>query len=648
MPISVPCPSCKASLKVQDNLAGKKIKCPRCSQVVAVPSTKPEAALAAARAPAPSVSAPAAETSTSAATKPAAPSGTVSVPCGCGKKLQVRAELAGKAVKCPGCGKTVRVPGAPAPATPASAPVAPAPAPTAPAEPPAAGDGEEWTEINDAAEAPPPAVAKGGPSGEWGEELMADHGVPDDMMEKIRTQLTKNEKLIWFGRPRVDILMAQARAFRLIGGGVGFGLSVLLLIGSIFLFKLNIAAGCVVVLFAVLFSLLGVFAIGAPARQERNAPKRACYAITPRRVLILPGTGMQGFFSSGRASFVVHTGSQGVTTYNGLELSRMQRVESQKFPGAGSLHFSRSLLDAPSGGGLASIDDVAKVEKLIREKLLHPVVDKVLRGEKLTKEEKGKADEDDAANKTGGQESEDAGPPDDNIKEFGARGDLVPDDPNIKAAPGTGRGGSAGDDPNMKGARSGIEYDPDQLEADVREKVEKELTEGEVVKWVGWPEAGVQGRGLLGAMVGSAKRKEPEYYLYAITNRRVMLWAKGGTKAGGGTVITLGGGGANTYGPVTYYPPHLLQAGLEDDNRIPQGGNIIFKKIKVKIITQHRTKGTIHRGHGRHSNQMIRTPGSVRTSTQVEMHYFGLLRIKRYKAVALLMYETLIKPWVER
>lgn len=38
MPISVQCASCKANFKAPDTLAGKRVKCPKCSQGIAVPS----------------------------------------------------------------------------------------------------------------------------------------------------------------------------------------------------------------------------------------------------------------------------------------------------------------------------------------------------------------------------------------------------------------------------------------------------------------------------------------------------------------------------------------------------------------------------------------------------------------------------------
>jgi phage FluMu protein Com len=40
MPISLTCPKCSGKLRVADNLAGKKIKCPKCAAIVPVPASE--------------------------------------------------------------------------------------------------------------------------------------------------------------------------------------------------------------------------------------------------------------------------------------------------------------------------------------------------------------------------------------------------------------------------------------------------------------------------------------------------------------------------------------------------------------------------------------------------------------------------------
>jgi hypothetical protein len=180
----------------------------------------------------------------------------------------------------------------------------------------------------------------------------------------------------------------------------------------------------------------------------------------------------------------------------------------------------------------------------------------------------------------------------------------------------------APDDAGAKAAKATAQQDLSKVPADQRQRVDAELAEGERVLWIGEPEGSTQGRGLLGAMVGSAPRKEPDYNLYAITNRRVMLWFGKGTKVGNAMSF-----GRLLTGPVTYYPTALLETGIEEDKRIPQGGSLIFKRVKV-ISEERDNKGKVSR--------------------TVEMHHFGLLRIRNVQAVSRLLFETLIRPCKHR
>ncbi len=100
MPIYVECPGCDAKFQAPEKLAGKRLKCPKCSAVVTVGE----------RSQRPSGQAAPAEEET-----PLIPAA-----CLCGKKLRVKAELAGRRVKCPACGQVLTVPDAgPASAQPA-------------------------------------------------------------------------------------------------------------------------------------------------------------------------------------------------------------------------------------------------------------------------------------------------------------------------------------------------------------------------------------------------------------------------------------------------------------------------------------------------------------------------------------------------
>ena len=104
MAIEFSCTSCQHLVRVGDNAAGKKGKCPHCGTILQIPG--PPAA-----APAPALS-PA---------KPASP--TLSFPCpGCGKTMKAPAALAGKRGKCPHCQTMFVVGGGPASAPRPAAP----------------------------------------------------------------------------------------------------------------------------------------------------------------------------------------------------------------------------------------------------------------------------------------------------------------------------------------------------------------------------------------------------------------------------------------------------------------------------------------------------------------------------------------------
>jgi hypothetical protein len=354
---------------------------------------------------------------------------------------------------------------------------------------------------------------------------------------------------------------------------------------------------------AIAFLAVFVMAIGAPARVRKGARTRSCYAMTNRRLLIHPGAGAQmSISSSGTQASVDYSGQQhGVRSYSGLELQNLMRLEEKRFPGSGDLFFRRNLYDQPTGGGFTALAEILKIEKLIRDQLIHPIMDKLLRGELSLKDGFGRSEEERKQAKGQAQDEGEMLPVDGNIKDLMEKDNFAADPNNVKAL------------------RSTIQDDLGQIDEEMREKVDGELTQGEKLLWAGKPEGSTQGRGMLGAMIGSAIRKEPSYQLYAITNRRVLLFATKSTSVGN----TISLGGTKPQGPITYYPPSLLGAGLEEDKRIPKGGSIIFKSVKVTITSRDK---------------------NGRTTTRVENHFFGILRVRNLKAVARLLFDTLIHP----
>lgn len=107
MPITVSC-TCGQQLRVADQYAGQRVKCPGCGQAVTAPAAAPAAA------------APA----------------TIKFSCSCGMTMQARAEYAGKTSQCPRCQAKVVIPSAGGSAPPAIQQKPSAPPPKRPAPPP--------------------------------------------------------------------------------------------------------------------------------------------------------------------------------------------------------------------------------------------------------------------------------------------------------------------------------------------------------------------------------------------------------------------------------------------------------------------------------------------------------------------------------
>lgn len=111
MPISVTCTGCQSKFAVKDELAGKRVACPKCKAPLTIPTAPP-----------PPVAPPA---------PPVAAGAKIRVECVCGAAMQVDAALTGKMGKCPKCGQPVRIVPAP-PAAASKASPLPRPASAAP------------------------------------------------------------------------------------------------------------------------------------------------------------------------------------------------------------------------------------------------------------------------------------------------------------------------------------------------------------------------------------------------------------------------------------------------------------------------------------------------------------------------------------
>jgi predicted Zn finger-like uncharacterized protein len=346
MPLAVACPECGTKLKVADNLAGRSIRCTKCTKIfrVAGPAGagKPETKTAPAVKAPPQKPAPA-----KAATpvrKPAPKEEEVLDP----DSLEMADEPAEDMLDEGNLEMADEE----------------APRPKAKSKKkPAKDEEEEFDEEG----------MKGVKRSKFrviepGEDPFDDTDIPEDYQEKINDELTKGERIVWLGRPAPELMMSNAKIAFYVGL---FGLLPLGLLLVILGFVIHWA----MILIGAVFALFGGLCLLAKWGTMKSMPRRNCYVLTNRRCftwLAAPGYG-------------------DLLSYNTFKLEDMKRKDSLRFKGMGDLIFEVVVTYETMGGGSRNtpqrreeprgflmIDNVREVEKLIRETLVDRRTDKLV------------------------------------------------------------------------------------------------------------------------------------------------------------------------------------------------------------------------------------------------------------------------------
>jgi hypothetical protein len=197
-----------------------------------------------------------------------------------------------------------------------------------------------------------------------------DTGLPPELADRVRAELRPDERLVWAGQPRPD-LMARGAWFLVPFGGC-FALFALIWIGISagigFGFQgFGQGAGAFGGLFGLCglpFLLIGIFFLFSPVWLRKQA-RRTVYALTDRRAVVWAA----GWF-----------GTQTVYSYGPGSLQRMLRTE--RADGAGDLVFEEFVTyGTDSHGartattnrrGFLAVDRVRELEDLVRRTLLEP------------------------------------------------------------------------------------------------------------------------------------------------------------------------------------------------------------------------------------------------------------------------------------
>jgi hypothetical protein len=240
----------------------------------------------------------------------------ISVTCKCGARLKAPDTAAGKSIRCSACKAVLGVP--------------------------------EMLH----ASGPPPARAAAPPRG----ASLAEHDIPEDWQKDLLDELSRDERILWVGRP-IPELWGRPNWLVLIIGIV-VGILAIAALGLPLLLPLPPdTSGGVRALLWIPTGFLGLMSLVCILNtifEKRKPQYRPVYLVTNRRVITR-----------------VRTAEEDKTTgWFAPKLVKLSRVDSTRVPGAGDLTIDGSPL-------LEDIADVRKVEKLIRETLLDRMTDKL-------------------------------------------------------------------------------------------------------------------------------------------------------------------------------------------------------------------------------------------------------------------------------
>jgi hypothetical protein len=258
----------------------------------------------------------------------------IPVVCSCTAKLKVGDHLKGKHIKCPKCGSLIAVGG------------------------------------NGSAPAPAAPQARTEPSLPASEEVLAQSGLSDPERERLTKELESGERLLWAGKPSAGIAFIRAW---FMSGGLWFG-AVILLIMLILMGNTSGFRGLgAVVLILLLIGIAGLTGAGFVIPfGTRWYKRRTTYAASTKRALAW----VPNWF--GKIQFV---------TYDAADMAKLYRVEIAKSEGGvGNLIFGSFIKKKKTKDGYVEttyiygfwlVPGVARVEKLLREHLVDPLLDKL-------------------------------------------------------------------------------------------------------------------------------------------------------------------------------------------------------------------------------------------------------------------------------
>jgi hypothetical protein len=200
--------------------------------------------------------------------------------------------------------------------------------------------------------------------------LDEDSDVPERHRERVKEELTAKEKVYWIGQP--DSTLAGKR-----GLGVAFGMGCAVLITVIMSVIMFVTAGWMGVFPLLFTAIFTAVAVMAPMVQK-NWARTTVYALTSRRCLVYQGS----WFGDK---------THAPTVYTPGELTNLRRQNAWWVKECGDVIFKTivtittttdnrgrsSRSRSEKHYGFIGVRDPEHVERLIREALVDPLLDKI-------------------------------------------------------------------------------------------------------------------------------------------------------------------------------------------------------------------------------------------------------------------------------
>ena len=174
--------------------------------------------------------------------------------------------------------------------------------------------------------------------------------VAPDVLDRVAAELEDGEKLVWAGQPRVDLMVRKA--YFLVPFGVVFtGFSAVWIVVALVL-TAGLLAPC-----GLPFAAIGIGMILSPI-WLRSMARKTVYLLTDRRAIVF------------------HPRIFGRTTVQSFTAAGLgQMARSERSDGSGDLIFEEFRTGSGDSArteqrGFLAVDDVKRVEELIRQTLL--------------------------------------------------------------------------------------------------------------------------------------------------------------------------------------------------------------------------------------------------------------------------------------